>query len=125
MTSLVFAAHALLGCGAHRTCEHRTAILSDAAATHMEHDCDAHHAGHDDVPCDDERSGSCSHSVCSYVKAEAQRIDLSNDLLALSSALAPVELGPGNATAAAVLEPVCRFDLSSTQLYVWHCALII
>jgi hypothetical protein len=126
LTSLVFAAHALLGCGAHRTCEHRTAILADSAVRHAEHACRAHHEEHDEAPCDGDHESPdpCSHSVCSYVKAETQRVDLLNDTLALRAALTPVEL-QDDAAAAAVFQPVCLADISSTHLYVWHCALII
>jgi hypothetical protein len=127
LTSLVFAAHAVLGCGAHRTCEHGTATWADATARHAEHACVAHHNGHDATPCDNHQHSSepCSHSVCSFVKAETQRVDVSSDVIALWAASAPAELGLGDAGSAAVFEPICRADLSSTQLYVWHCALII
>jgi hypothetical protein len=58
------------------------------------------------------------------VKAETQQIDLSDAIVAFSAALSPVDAGQGNAMTGAV-QPVCRADLSSTQVYVWHCALII
>jgi hypothetical protein len=127
LTSLLFAAHALLGCGAHRACEHGTAIWAGSATAHAEHECVAHHDGHDGAPSDKDHDSSepCSHSVCSFVKAETQRVDKSNDVVTSWVLSAPVELGQGDAASLAVFEPVCRTDLSSTQLYVWHCALII
>jgi hypothetical protein len=127
LTSLVFAVHALVGCGAHRSCEHRTAILSGHQVAHESHDCVAHHHGDREAPEDGEHDSSapCSHSVCSYVKAETQQVDLSNAFVAFWTAMGPIEVGPSGAMSAAIVQPVCRGDLSSTQLYVWHCALII
>jgi hypothetical protein len=127
VTSLVFAAHALLGCGAHRTCEHRTAVLDEQVHSHAAHECAIHHGGHSDAPADDEHHSPepCSHTVCSYVKVETQQADLSHDVRLAWIALAPVDASAVEAVGAAVGEPVCRADLSSTQLYVWHCALII
>jgi hypothetical protein len=127
LTSLVFAAHALLGCGAHRSCELGTAILAGSGAVDEERHCAAHDCGNGETPCDGDRepSETCSHSACSYVKAESQRVDAADDVAAFCATPAPVDLQHFAATSAAVLEPVCRVDLSSTQLYVWHCALII
>jgi hypothetical protein len=127
LTSLVFASHALLGCGVHRTCEHRTAILADSAATNAKHHCDTHHDGHEEEPGDPQRESSepCSHSACSYVKGETQRIDSSKDVVALWAAMAPIASNQADAVTASVRQPVCQADFSSTQLYVWHCALII
>jgi hypothetical protein len=126
LTSLVLAAHAVLGCGAHRPCEHRAAILADGTAAHAGHECAAHH-GHSDLPCEKERDSSepCSHSVCSFVKAETQRVDLSNDAVTSWAGSASLALSQSGTLTAAIREPVFRADITSTHLYVWHCALII
>ena len=127
LTSLVFAAHAMLGCGAHRTCDHSSAIVNCAPSSHAVQECVAHQSGHGEKPSHHghEPSAPGSHSVCSYVKAETQRIDLSNDVAALFAAIAPVDPIHDGIFTHAVGAPICRADLSSTQLYVWHCALII
>jgi hypothetical protein len=59
------------------------------------------------------------------VKADTQRIDVSQTFTALLPALATTEspLNLPHSSAAELL--LCRADLSSTQLSVWHCALII
>jgi hypothetical protein len=54
-----------------------------------------------------------------------QQVDLSNAVVTFGVALAPIDLGSGDAMTASVSESVCRADISSTQLFVWHCALII
>jgi hypothetical protein len=54
-----------------------------------------------------------------------QQVDVSSHMVALWAGLLPVDACHGKATTAAVSEPVCWADLSSAQLYVWHCALII
>jgi len=127
LTSLVFVTHALLGCGAHRACEHSTTVNSTVAAHHAEHQCAAHHADLGDEPGqhEGEPSPPCPHSDCSFVKAETQRVDLSHDVTAWIAAIALVGSVHDGGLADAVYEPICRVDLSSTQLYVWHCALII
>jgi hypothetical protein len=127
LTSLVFAVHALLGCAAHRSCGHRAAILPRDHEECGVHACVTHHEGHDSQPADDEHDSPapCSHSVCSYVKAETQQVDLRNAIVAFWAVLRPIDLGPSGAVTAAVSEPICQADISSTQLFVWHCALII
>jgi hypothetical protein len=127
LTILAFAAHASLGCGAHRTCEHSTTVASEAHTCHKHsHSVAAHHRDHNATadheegePCD-----PCSHSDCSYVKAETQQVDAASPL-ASSFALLPVSLTEVSESTNRFDEPVCQADLSSTQLYVWHCALII
>jgi hypothetical protein len=127
LTSLMFAAHALLGCVAHRTCEHRSAIVSCTATSHAGHACTAHHDGHDGEPAEHEggSSESCLHSDCSYVKADTQQVDLSADMALLIGTIVAVDPHHEGSFAAAIRDPICRADLTSTQLFVWHCALII
>jgi hypothetical protein len=125
LTCLLFAAHAVLGCIAHRTCEHHSTI-AHTAADHAEHDCTAHHEHHDCDPADrDHSADNCSHSDCSYVKADTQRLDISNATTALLPALVTTNSLTDGLGTSAVETLLCRADLSSTQLYVWHCALII
>lgn len=127
LTSLVFAAHALLGCAAHRTCGHRTAVFTGQPENHADRDCAAHYASHGNEPGEDRHQSpeTCWHSACSYVKAETPRVDVSANWAASWAVLGPVEKGQADAWAADVGEPVHRVDFSSAQLYVWHCALII
>jgi hypothetical protein len=90
------------------------------------HGVTAHHHDHDAVPDhdSDEPCEPCSQSDCNYVKAETQQVDSASHV-AISFALLPVSRTEISESRGRVVEPVCRADLSSTQLYVWHCALII
>jgi hypothetical protein len=127
LTSFVFAVHASLGCGAHRTCEHSTTVASGARTCHQHahgatadrHDRSTapEHGGEE--PCD-----PGSHSDCSYVKAELQQVDAASHL-AFSFALLPLVAAEVGESPNCFGVPVCQADLSSTHLYVWHCALII
>jgi hypothetical protein len=125
LTCLFFIAHAALGCIAHRTCEHHSTI-AHAVAEHADHDCTAHHDHHDSESADDDHSpDNCSHSDCSYVKADTQRLDVANAMTALLPALVATDSLFNASSTSATETPLCRADLSPTQLYVWHCALII
>jgi hypothetical protein len=59
------------------------------------------------------------------VKADTQRLDVSNAMTALLPALVATNSRTDAPGTSAVETPLCQADLSSTQLYVWHCALII
>jgi hypothetical protein len=65
------------------------------------------------------------HSDCSYVKADTQQVDLSADMALLIGTIVAVDPHHEGSFAAAIRDPICRADLTSTQLFVWHCALII
>jgi hypothetical protein len=127
LTTFVFAFHASLGCGAHRACGNSTVMFGNAEVGHNHvRDITGHHHDHngtadheDNQPCE-----PCSNSDCSYVKAETQQVDAAGHLT-LGTALltfSPIETSEPPSRYS---EPLCKADLSSTQLYVWHCALII
>jgi hypothetical protein len=127
LTSLVFTAHALLGCGVHHACQYGLGVIHHTADYHSGHVCRAH--GHDDssAPANDDQepTNSCQHVACSFVKAETPRIDFASRHVAGLAATLPVEQDHGGQLVSTAGEPVCMADLSSTQLYVWHCALLI
>jgi hypothetical protein len=127
VTSVVFAAHALLGCGVHFTCRHNPAVEVCAADHHHAHDCASHDEGSPYESGEDESpQAPCQHVSCSFVKAESVRLDYGGQLVNLLAAtptlLEPVMLPHVYRTAN---EPLCAADLTSTPLFVWHCALVI
>jgi hypothetical protein len=103
------------------------AVLDCTARHHAAHECDSHSCHDEGQPGHEEHEPSppCQHSICSFVKAEIQRIDFSNDVVAWFPPAAALDSIQNGHVAATFGEPICRADLSSTQLYVWHCALII
>ncbi|MCI0334944.1 MAG: hypothetical protein L0228_17190 [Planctomycetes bacterium] len=111
----------------HHACQHGVTAVLCTAQRHAEHHCDGHHAGDGEQPVDGDHAPAdpCQHAVCSYVKAETQRVDLSDGGAASFTLAAPVNTATDVQVASAKSEPICRADLSSTHLYVWHCALII
>jgi hypothetical protein len=127
LASLVFAVHAVLGCGFHNACQHGFAVVSRTAADHVEHACAAHDHGDSHEPADDDQKPAdpCQHVACSFVKAETPRIDLTHANVAWLTAMLPVTQSHRGQIASATCEPICKADLSSAQLYVWHCALLI
>ncbi len=122
----VFAVHAVLGCGVHHACQHGVAAGRCTAQRHAEHHCD-HHSGDREQPAGGEHAPAdpCQHAVCSYVKAETQRVDLADGDAASFTTMSPVNATPAAQAASAISESLCKADLSSTHLYVLHCALII
>jgi hypothetical protein len=124
LTSLVFAAHAVLGCGVHHACHEAC-----AGAVAAGHSC-SHH-GHDEGPDAPPGEGEhspgrpCQHLACSFVKADTVRVDQGEHVswdatTLLFSARAEAAQRPGTAG-----KSICAADLSSAQVYVWHCALLI
>lgn len=127
VTSVVFAAHALLGCGVHYACRHNpTREVCSAAHDHV-HGCAGHHEGESPEPCDDHSPAApCQHVSCSFVKAETVRLDQSSGHVEWMAASAtPLELVESPQVFLTVNEPLCAADLTSTPLFVWHCALIL
>lgn len=126
LVGLVFAAHALVGCGVHHLCQHGVSILHCTASDEAEHACHSHGCHHDSEPTDDgdEPSPPCNHSICSFVKAETSRVDFSDFVVPCFMAATAVE-SIDNGPEALACEPICRDHLVATHLYVWHCALII
>lgn len=117
VTSLVFCVHATVGCNTLHAWSHDAAD-GHALSRHTAHDQSSEHQR--SVP---ERDRVCP--ACSYVKADAPQFELSNDVVVSWVASAPLDVGSLAAVTAAVGEAVFPVDLSSTHLYVWHCALII
>lgn len=125
-TGALFALHALLGCGLHHLCQHGAAVVSCTVSHDGGHRCHAHHHGNDEVPAEHDPAPAdlCQHGVCSYVKAEttpAPALDIQPAWIA--PVVADVSLAPH--VAATAEAPLCNADLSTTQIYVWNCALII
>jgi hypothetical protein len=126
LTSLVFAAHALLGCGVHQLCQHATEPVERAAHHCSHHDGPAGHPSESQAPADGHRCPlqTCQHIACSFVKSDTVRIDHGE------RNLAPVTL-PIHTTPAAASPfdhawcDSSKANLSSARLYVWHCALLI
>jgi hypothetical protein len=123
LTTLVFAAHAILGCGVHHLCAVPVELPS--------HGCSQHgglmsHHSESPVPTDGEdRSGhSCNHTACAFVKADTPRIEHGERSLLPVCVPIPIARVP-----AAVLywqsPEKIGAGILSAQLYVWHCALLI
>jgi hypothetical protein len=123
LTSLVFAAHALLGCGVHHVWQQAPPIAVAAGHSCSHHD---HNKG-PEAPAGGERSPGppCQHLACSFVKADTVRVDQGEDeSWALASLLCPARAGAAQQLRSAA-NTICAADLSSAQVYVWHCALLI
>ncbi len=124
LTSLVFAVHALLGCGIHHACEYGAEVVAAASGCekhgHSHEHC--HHGGH--PPHEHEPCEPCAHASCSYVKAETQQV---SSLVQMTYVfmLPAVEPYVVSLRAGSVRAPEMRGDCYATELYVWHCALII
>jgi hypothetical protein len=134
ITSAIFALHALLGCAMHHSCQHGVAVARcEVGKKHQAHHCTCrHHAvAHDDdgasEPCHDDHAPAdpCKYTSCSYVKAETQRVNLADHQVAAVLPAATIVALHSSPIASAVCVPVSRADLSATEIYVWHCALII
>ena len=127
LTSLVFAAHALLGCGVHHVCQNGSAIGERAAQPCSHHDGPAGHREDSPGPADDAQrpSRSGQHTACSFVKADTVRIEHGERYA--SPIAGPLCLRRMEAVQVGRVEcePICEANLSSTHLYVWHCALLI
>lgn len=123
LTSLFLAVNAMVGC----PCGHRTTLLGDSPTPHGTHFGTVHHDGHGGgnehkEPTDPD---PCPHASSNYVKAQLTHIDVSPDAFLPHSAVDPSTPYAPKATTSNELRPRCRLDLSSAQIYVWHCALII
>jgi hypothetical protein len=127
LANVLFGVHALAGCNAHHAWSHGVASYDQSAVQHADHDCLSDHHDHPHVPSRDSEGPAhpSQHDACSFVKAETVRINHGYSYDAWLTALLPVDQCPCDQLAFADFEPICRADLSSTQLYVWHCALII
>jgi hypothetical protein len=104
LASLMFAAHALVGCGAHQACQYSATSQHDDEHTpgeHAHHDCGAHD-GESSTPCDHESSpAACDHEDCSYLKVNSSQADVNADLFSLAAFSVSVdECGPQVAVAA-------------------------
>jgi hypothetical protein len=127
VTSVVFAAHALLGCGVHYTCRHNPAVEVCSTTHDHSHDCASHHEGESQESGDDQSpSEPCQHVSCSFVKAETVRVDQSAGHVEWVVPVAPsIELTATSQRFLTTNEPLCAVELTSTPLFVWHCALVI
>jgi hypothetical protein len=127
VTSVVFAAHALLGCGVHYTCRHNPAVAVCSTADHHSHDCASHHEDDSQESSDDPAPAApCQHVSCSFVKAETVRVEQGMGHVEWIVQVAPsIELTATSQRILVANEPLCAADLTSTPLFVWHCALVI
>jgi hypothetical protein len=124
---LVFAAHAVLGCGVHHVCLHGSTIAEGIDHQCSHHDavpgpCGQSQAPADDGPCPLDR---CQHMSCSFVKADTVRIDHGERSGSLVGAPLQAVYTFAAQRRLADCEPACPAILSAAQLYVWHCALLI
>jgi hypothetical protein len=127
VTSVVFAAHALLGCGVHYSCRHNPAREICSATQHVHHDCGGHHEGQSHESSDEGLpEAPCQHVSCSFVKAETVRVDQGvGHVEWIAAAAMLVEPAATPQVFLTANEPLCAADLTSTPLFVWHCALVI
>jgi hypothetical protein len=127
VTSFVFAAHALLGCGVHFSCRHNPAVEICSSDHDHAHGCASHDEGEPYESGEEESpEAPCQHVSCSFVKAESVRLDQGGqpiEWLAATAALLEPAMSPQVSLSAS--EPLCAADLTSTPLFVWHCALVI
>jgi hypothetical protein len=127
VTSVVFSAHALLGCGVHYACRHNPAREVCSTTHHHSHECASHDEGDSQEPLDDHTPAvPCQHVACSFVKAESVRLELDRGHgECLAAAAIVVEPAAAPQVFMTTHKPLCAVDLTSTPLFVWHCALII
>jgi hypothetical protein len=126
LTSLLFAAHAVFGCCTHHV--HRSEGLVERQAL-----CDDMHAGasehssHGDAPDEghQHRGNGCEHFQCVYVKAEIEggQIDLIDCGYSPAFAYSDIYSQTVSGSLRSLAASFAHAD--STELYVWHCALLI
>ncbi|MEX0612098.1 MAG: hypothetical protein WD229_08250 [Pirellulales bacterium] len=127
LTSVIFAAHALLGCGVHHICQHGSVVVESAAHQCSHHDGPASHRGDSHAPADNHQCPmqQCQHMACSFVKTDTVRIDHGERTISLVASLHCTAQTDAAQTHHAACDPICKANFSSVQLYVWHCALLI
>jgi hypothetical protein len=127
VTSVVFAAHALLGCGVHHTCRHNPVVAVCSTTHDHSHHCASHHEGESHESGGEQSPAEpCQHVSCSFVKAETVRLDQGVGHVEWIIPVAPaIELTATSQRLLALHEPLCTADLNSTPLFVWYCALVI
>lgn len=128
-TSLLFAAHVLMGCCAHHAHGHaHPAVHAYAAAGQWSGCCPCDHHECDEAVSHDAggRPGEpCSHGWCTYVRVEDTQID--HDGFQVPSTFF---IPPPNATATAGCSSteyvsMATADAPPAHLYLLHCALVI
>jgi hypothetical protein len=128
--SLLFAAHVAVGCCLHHV--HREACHSHShlvgCAEEHQHELLPPLEGTDSdqaPPYDDHHpANQCEHSVCTYVRAENTLLDVSSTLSAAVSIATPNLLLKSSEFS--LESPFSKVLLAPrTELYVWHCALLI
>jgi hypothetical protein len=127
LMSVVFAVHALLGCSAHCACPHNPVLHIVGTLCQTEHDVGKHGEGESHEPCDhDSPDCDCQHVSCSYVKADTVRFVQGGGHVARVT-LTPVLVGTSQSSQHFVRDSgqLAAANLSSTPVYVWHCALVI
>jgi hypothetical protein len=126
-TILIFAIHAMLGCGAHHTCAHAQATAVGRADRHADHGCPAGHH-HDSAPDEDndrEPASPCQHVACSFVKVDPLPVDQGQGDVAWVSAWMLADGANSAQPIPAAFDLPCKANQPSVQIYVWHCALLI
>ena len=121
LITTLFAAHALLGCAVHSRCDDVAADHEHAHAAHQPDATHEHHHGDPSTP-----SCPCAWERCAFVKSQSVRVDVADELCAVSPALPP-ELPRAAVHQVASLRLSTALDdaSSATKLFVWHCALLI
>jgi hypothetical protein len=126
LTCLVFVAHAMLGCCVHHLCEHDP-LQGEHLAAHAHHN---HFACHSDAPDGPSHEHSdndhqCDHVACSFVKADSLHVDFERQLSPFDIILSFEFDSLPSLAKTASWPAICKADISSAHLYVWHCALLI
>lgn len=123
-TSLLFAAHVLLGCCAHHA--HGQGCQAGYEVAVMGDHCDHHDAGQTSCHGADHcPGGPCSHGWCTYVKIDGVRVD--RDSSQSPWVASPAALADLLAAACPWGEhvPMVPVEAHSPRLYLLHCALVI
>ena len=129
ITTILFAAHALLGCCAHHACAFNSAFhgTHDAiVAAHAGHDCaDSHGRSHEPVENGEPPRDPCHHDSCSYVPVQPPRVDHDGGQVLWLAAVMPSPTGEAEYVSPTTCDSGFPVGSYSDDLYVRFCALLI
>ena len=127
-TTMLFAAHALLGCCAHHACGAGVAAndLGDCSvACHSDDHCPAEHGtSHDPAEEGQAPCGPCDHESCSFVKVQPVRVDDGSGQVGWIAAVVPAA-SHVNTASQTLIDAGFPFASYAAPLYVRFCALLL
>jgi hypothetical protein len=126
LTTLLFAAHAMLGCCAHHACGAEVARHDELVATHADHHCSTDHGdSHEPGENGEQPFGPCHHDACSFVKIQPVRVDHGGGQGLWVAAELPLISGGIDEISKSLFEAGLPAPSCPARLYVRFCALLI